>query len=311
MDTARQHTLAQTVICAGVGLHSGHRVRTTLKPADIGTGVVFRRTDLPGAPTVKAIGDRVTDTQLCTVLCDSGVDVATVEHLMAACAGLHIDNLIVDVDGAELPILDGSSAMWCALMAQAGLQAQNAPRREIEIIDTVEVRDGDKWARLEPGAGFSMAIEIDFPTQAIGRQVATFNLEPGRFVDELAFARTFGFAKDIDALRAMGLAQGGSLENAIVVDGDRVLNPEGLRTSDEFVRHKLLDALGDLWLAGAPLRGRFSAMKPGHAINNLLVRTLLDTPEAWRWRTGSSIEAAEAAKSLLRDDPTDRAYLFA
>ena len=307
MDLTRQHTLRQPAICAGVALHSGAKVRATLKPAAPGTGIVFRRTDLPGAPRIEASALAVADTRLCTVLdAGRGAEIATVEHLMAAAAGLHIDNLIVDVDGPELPILDGSSAMFCALMLQAGIAPQAAARREIELIDAVEVRDGTKWARLEPGDGFSMEIGIDFASRAIGRQTARFVLEPGRFAEELAFARTFGFARDVEALRKLGLARGGSLDNAIVVDGDDVMNPEGLRAHDEFVRHKLLDALGDLWLAGAPIRGRFRAEQTGHALNNALVRKLLDTPSAWRWRVAPHPAQAVEARAILAHEEDAR-----
>ncbi|MEM8920136.1 MAG: UDP-3-O-acyl-N-acetylglucosamine deacetylase, partial [Pseudomonadota bacterium] len=216
-----------------------------------------------------------------------GVSVSTIEHLMAACAGVGVDNLIVEIDGPEAPIMDGSSALYCRLLLQAGLSAQAAPQRKIRILKPVEVRDGSKFARLtpaaRPGDDFELRVRIDFDSAAIGEQTCVFKLSPGAFVSELAFARTFGFAADVEKLKSIGLARGGSLENAVVLDGDAILNPEGLRVNDEFVRHKLLDAIGDLYLAGGLIEGVYEADQPGHAINNTLVRALFDAPDAWEW----------------------------
>jgi UDP-3-O-[3-hydroxymyristoyl] N-acetylglucosamine deacetylase len=282
-----QHTLAREAICAGIALHSGQKVRVVLRPAPVGHGIVFVRTDAPvTGECVAASALAVSDTRLCTRLTNAnGVSFATVEHLMAACAGLGVDNLIVDIDAEELPILDGASAMWCQLILQAGVVAQAAPRRFIKVLKSVEVRDGAKVARLLPGEGMSLHVGIDYADQAIGRQWADFTLEPGSFVAELAFARTFGFLSEVEYLRANGLARGGSMDNAIVVDRGEVLNPGGLHTADEFVRHKVLDAIGDLALAGGPIEGRYEADRTGHALNNALVRALLSDPTAWAWST--------------------------
>lgn len=283
----RQCTLAQSVICAGVGVHSGVRARIAMRPAAPGTGIRFLRTDLdaPGDP-IEAIATRVTDVQLGTTLAnDQGVTVAVVEHLLAACAGMGIDNLLIEIDGPEVPIMDGSAAVFCDLFRTAGLIRQAAPRRRIRVLAPIEVRDGVKWARLDPSedAWLRLDARIDFEAAAIGQQQMALELKPGLFARDVAHARTFGFARDVAYLQSIGLARGGSLDNAVVIDGDRIVNPEGLRCDDEFVRHKLLDAIGDLMLAGAPLAGAYTAYQPGHAMNNKLVRALLDAPGAWCW----------------------------
>jgi UDP-3-O-[3-hydroxymyristoyl] N-acetylglucosamine deacetylase len=280
-----QHTLAGPAICAGVGLHSGQRVRVSIRPAPAGTGIVFVRTDLTGDNRVPVIPTAVTQTRLCTVIANaSGVIVATIEHLMAALAALDVDNAIVELDGPEVPIMDGSALPFVQLLDRAGRRPQEAARQYIEILDTVEVVEGDKVARLSPSDRFEVAFEIAFPTPVIGRQRVDLTVTEASFRRELADCRTFGFLQDVNALRAAGLARGGSLENAVVIDGDRLLNPEGLRRPDEFVRHKALDAVGDLYVLGAPIIGRFEGIYAGHALNNLVVRALLKQPQAYRLR---------------------------
>lgn len=283
-----QTTVNSTVICAGIGVHSGARAKMVIKPADTNTGIRFRRTDLDSPSEILARGDQVTEVQLGTTLMnEAGETVATVEHFLAACAGMGIDNLLVDIDGPEVPIMDGSSAVFCELFHNAGLKAQTAPRRRIRILETVEVQDGIKWARLSPSQDnvLTLKAKIEFETRAIGTQQMAMRLMPGLFARDIAYARTFGFARDVETLKSMGLARGGSLDNAVVIDGDEIVNPEGLRSDDEFIRHKLLDAVGDLMLAGAPIAGMYEARQPGHAMNNKLVRALLDCPEAWCWET--------------------------
>ncbi len=284
-----QQTIARPAMCAGVGVHSGEKSRLVLKPAPAGTGIMFRRTDITGRDTlIEAVAGNVTDTRLGTTLSnEDGVSVSVVEHLMAAVSGLGIDNLLIEIDGPEVPIMDGSSAVYCELLLQAGLREQSLPRRRIRILETVEIVDGPKRATLSPSAGdhLTLRARIEYDNNVIGIQQMALRLAPGMFARNLAFARTYGFARDVDMLRAMGLARGGSLENAVVVDGDAIMNPEGLRSDDEFVRHKMLDAVGDLMLAGAPIAGTYDAVQPGHALNNALVRKLLDTPSAWCWET--------------------------
>src|SRR5690242_668143 len=280
-------------MCAGVGVHSGTHVRLALTPAPIDTGIVFIRSDLRGGDNViHAHADSVSETRNCTTLRNaSGAEIGTVEHLMSACAGLGIDNLIVEADGPELPILDGSSAQFVQLLGNAGLKAQSALQRVIRIIEPIEVRMGAKSAALLPVGefdGLHLDVTIRFADPAIGVQRRHVDLTPESFLCEIADARTFGFLSDVDAMRAAGLGRGASMANTLVVDAGRIVNPEGLRFDDEFVRHKLLDAVGDLALAGAPICGRFVADQPGHALNARLVRALLDTPEAWRWDADTS-----------------------
>lgn len=283
-----QQTLQHAVICAGIGVHSGARARMVIRPAEAGTGIRFRRTDLDTDSLILARGDQVSEVQLGTTLTNSdGASVATVEHFLAACAGMGLDNLLVEIDGPEVPIMDGSSAVFCELFLGAGIRQQSALRRRLRILDTVEVRDGVKFARLSPSADnvLTLRAKIEFESKAIGTQQMAMRLMPGLFARDIAFARTFGFARDVETLQAMGLARGGSLDNAVVIDGDSIVNPEGLRADDEFIRHKLLDAVGDLMLAGGPIAGLYEARQPGHAMNNKLVRALLSTPEAWCWET--------------------------
>jgi len=286
--SARQHTLAGSAIFAGTCLHTGQRVRASMRPAPADSGVVFLRTDVKGDGRIPAIGRNVVNTRLNTVIGNaSGASVATVEHLMAALCALGVDNVLIELDGPEAPIMDGSAEPFIRLIDQVGVRAQDAPRRYLEILE------GDKRAALVPASRFEVAVEIAFETGAIGRQSVELVMDETAFRDELAEARTFGFLHEVEALRAAGLALGGSLDNAVVVDGDRLLNPEGLRRPDEFVRHKAMDAVGDLYLLGHPLIGRYEGRYAGHGLNNALVRAVLDRPDAWRLRAPSP-DLAEA-----------------
>jgi UDP-3-O-[3-hydroxymyristoyl] N-acetylglucosamine deacetylase len=287
--TAPQCTLKAAISCVGVGLHTGQRVSLSFQPAPVDHGIVFRRADLGAG--VPARFDRVVDTRLCTVLEQDGVRVGTVEHVMAALVGCGIDNAVVELDGPEPPIFDGSAAQFVFLLDCAGKVVQDTPRPVVEILRPVRVNDADGFAEFRPGPiGLDMALSIDFAAAAIGRQALSLRLTPESFRHELSRARTFTLVEDIDRLRATGLAQGGSLDNAVVVDQARVLNPAGLRAPDEFVRHKLLDAVGDLALAGVSLRGRFIAHRSGHTLNNRLLRALFADRAAWR-----EVEAAPLA----------------
>ncbi len=289
-----QRSLKSAIDCVGVGLHTGAKVRLTLAPGAPGAGIVFRRTDLPGAPAIPARFDHVLESRLCTVLAAPGapeIRVGTVEHVMATLAGAGVDNAVVSLDGPEAPILDGSAASFLFLIDCAGLALQEQPGVEIEVLRPVRVRHGAAFAELRPlpdGDGLDLALSIDFPAAAIGRQALSLSLSPDSFRTELARARTFVQASEVAGLRAAGLGRGGSLENAVVVDEARVLNPGGLRMPGEFVRHKMLDAVGDLALAGTRLRGRFVGHCSGHALNNRLLRALF--AEAGNWRR---IEAAD------------------
>lgn len=282
--TDRQRTLKSPIGCVGVGLHSGQRVQVLLRPAPTDSGVVFRRIDL--GLDIQARFDHVADARLCTMLVLPGqpeASVGTVEHLAAALAACGVDNVVVELDGPEVPVLDGSAAPWLFLLDCAGLISLDAPRRFIEILRTVRVEEGDAFAELRPGfSGLDMAMLIDFDAPAIGRQALTFHLTEAEFRHELARARTFTQAHEIAGLQKLGLARGGSLDNAVVVDGARVLNPAGLRMTDEFVRHKMLDAVGDLSLCGAAMQGRFVGHRSGHALNNRLLRALFADAANWR-----------------------------
>jgi len=294
LSSSSQHTVASTVGFAGIGIHGGRQVSVEVRPAPAGAGIAFLRTDeTVRDPLVAACADAVVDTQLGTTLANaSGVSVATVEHLMAVFSGLEIDNALVAIDGPEVPIMDGSSAPFVRALEQAGRRAQSASRKYIEVLETIEVTCGDKHARLVPADGFEMAFEIAFDDPAIGRQSLDLRLDGATFRHELADCRTFGFRRDVDALRAAGLARGGTLDNVVVIDGGKVLNDGGLRRPDEFVRHKMLDALGDLYLLGAPLIGRYEGLYSGHALNNALARAVLAQPAAWRF--------ADAPRELAR-----------
>lgn len=296
----RQRTLKAPVETVGVGLHSGLPVRLTLKPAPPDTGIVFRRTDLTMPVDIPARPDRVGDTRMASTLqaADSGegaqVKVATVEHLMSALAGLGIDNLLVEVTAPEIPILDGSAGSFVFLVQSVGIIEQAAAKRFIRVLRPVEVREGDKWARLEPHAGFKLKFSIDFRHPAIDATVQEVEVDFEResYLSAIGRARTFGFVQDVEALRSLGLAQGGSLDNAIVMDESRVLNAEGLRSPDEFVKHKILDAVGDLYLAGHALLAAYSAHKSGHALNNQLLRKLFADDQAWEWARFSRRKSA-------------------
>ena len=282
-----QHTVRAPALFAGVGVHTGAYTRVNVRPAAAGAGIVFVRTDVRDRDNlIPATGEAVCKTQLGTVIGNAcGVTVSTIEHLMAAFAMLGVDNALVEVDGPEMPIMDGSSLPFVRILDRAGLRPQEVARSFIEILDTVEVVDGDKRAALKPADGFEVAFEIEFDTAAIGRQAVDLAMDEQAFREELADCRTFGFLREVEALRAMGLARGGSMDNCVVIDGDRVLNPEGLRRPDEFVRHKALDAIGDLYVLGGPILGRFEGVLAGHSLNNALVRALLARPDAWRVRT--------------------------
>ena len=290
-----QHTLAGPAVCAGVGVHSGRRVRIAVRPAAVDTGVVFVRTDVAdGDNRIPVSAQAVTCTQLNTKISNaSGVSVSTIEHLMAALSALDVDNVIVEVDGLEVPIMDGSALPFVQLLDRAGRRTQAQPRRYIEVVAPVEVTDGSKRAALLPCDRFEVAFEIAFPSAAIGRQAVDLAITERSFRDQLAAARTFGFVHEVETLRSLGLARGASLDNAIALDGDVMLNAEPLRFRDEFVRHKALDAIGDLYVMGAPVVGRFETRYGGHALNNVLVRTLTADPTAWRMRTFAP-ELAEA-----------------
>jgi UDP-3-O-[3-hydroxymyristoyl] N-acetylglucosamine deacetylase len=290
-----QHTVAGPVIFAGVGLHTGSHVRVAVRPAPVDAGVVFVRTDVHDRDNrVPARPDAVCQTQLGTVINNAAdVRVSTIEHLMAALAALAIDNCVVELDGPEVPIMDGSSEPFVQILDRAGRRKQEAARRYIEILKTVTVEEGDKRASLSPSDRFEVAFEIAFASKAIGRQRVDLTVDEESFRAELSDCRTFGFVRDVEALRAIGLARGGTMENAVVIDGDRVLNPEGLRRPDEFVRHKALDAVGDLYVLGAPIIGRFEGVLAGHGLNNAVVRALMANPSAWRMRA-HSVELAQA-----------------
>lgn len=271
----------------GVGLHSGQRVELTLRPAQPDTGIVFRRVDLPQPVDIPITATAVTDTRLASTISNGGAKVFTVEHLMSACAGLGIDNLYIDITAEEVPILDGSASSFVFLLQSAGIVEQNAPKRFIRVLKTVEVREGEganvKWARLDPHHGYKLSFEIDFRHPAVDStgQSVVFDMDTGVYTRDIARARTFGFTRDVEMLRANGLALGGGLDNAIVMDDYKVLNSDGLRYDDEFVKHKILDAMGDLYLIGKPLLASYVAFRSGHAMNNLLLRELLSQPDAY------------------------------
>jgi UDP-3-O-[3-hydroxymyristoyl] N-acetylglucosamine deacetylase len=294
----RQRTIKSTIKSTGVGLHTGRKVVMTLRPAQPDTGIVFRRIDLERPVDIRAGARAVTDTRLCSALEGGGAKVATVEHLMSALAGLGIDNLYVDLAGPEVPIMDGSAGPFVFLLQSAGIEEQRAPKRFFRIRRPVEVRDGDKWARFDPYDGFKVSFSIVFDHPVFERSTQSLTIDFGEtaYAKEVARARTFGFAQDVEALRNAGLALGGSLDNAVVLDEYRVLNADGLRYADEFVKHKVLDAIGDLYLVGHPVVGAFSAHKSGHALNNQLLRATLDQADSWEL---ASFERADQAPAGL------------
>lgn len=279
----RQRTLKSVVKATGVGLHGGVRVEMSLRPAAPDTGIVFRRVDLNPPVDLPSDPYSVVDTRLCSGLQQGEAKVGTVEHLMSALSGLGIDNCYVDVDAPELPILDGSAMPFVYLLQSAGIEVQNVPKRFIRVKKAVEVVEGDKWVKLEPYDGFRLSFKIQFNHPAIDRTSTEVDVDLGRhdYIRDVARARTFGFMQEVEAMRNMGLAKGGSLDNAIVMDEYRVLNADGLRYGDEFVKHKVLDAIGDLYIAGKPLLAHYSAYKSGHALNNQVLRALLEDQTAW------------------------------
>lgn len=280
-----QRTLAQTIRATGVGLHSGNKVELTLRPAPADHGIVFRRVDLDPPVSFKADARLVHDTRMCTALEWDGARVGTVEHLLSAIAGLGIDNLLIDLTASEVPIMDGSAAPFVFLLQSAGVLEQDARKRFIRVVKPIELHDGDKWVRLEPHSGFRITLSIDFAHPATRGSAGSVSIDfaDQSYVRDVSRARTFGFMHEVEALRANGLALGGSLDNAIVMDEFRVLNHDGLRTPNELVTHKVLDAIGDLYLAGHPIIGAFTGHKSGHALNNRLVRALLDDPSSFEW----------------------------
>ncbi len=280
---AQQRTLKNVIRATGVGLHSGEKVYMTLRPAPVDTGIVFRRTDLEPVVEIPASAQLVTETTLCTGLTCEGAKVQTVEHLMSAMAGLGVDNAYVELSSAELPIMDGSAGPFVFLIQSAGVVEQDAPKRFIRITRTVEVTEGDKVARFEPYDGFKLGftVKFDHPMIPASQSRAEVDFSTGAYIKEVARARTFGFMRDLEYMRERNLGLGGSMDNAIVLDEFRVLNEDGLRYTDEFVRHKILDAIGDLYLAGHPILGAYEGFKSGHALNNKLVRALLAETSAW------------------------------
>lgn len=301
----QQRTLKSLTRAVGVGLHSGQRVELTLRPARPDTGIVFRRVDLPEPVDIPVNAMAVTDTRLASTISSGSAKVHTVEHLMSACAGLGIDNLYVDITAEEVPILDGSAASFVFLLQSAGIELQGTPKRFIRVLKPVEVREGEganvKWARLEPYHGYKLSFEIDFDHPAVDStgQRVEFDLSTGSYSRDIARARTFGFTKDVEAMRTHGLALGGGLDNAIVMDDYKVLNADGLRYDDEFVKHKILDAMGDLFLIGKPMLAAYSAFRSGHALNNRLLRELLDHPQAYEVVTFADEKLAPRGFSQL------------
>ena len=290
----RQRTLKNPIRATGVGLHTGEKVLMTLRPAPANTGVVFRRSDLNPVVQVDADARKVGETNLGTTLMHDGVRVATVEHLLSAFAGLGIDNAFVELSATEVPIMDGSAAPFVFLIQSAGIEEQSVPKRFIRILRSVEVRDGDKWARFDPFDGFKVNFEVEFDHPIFKRHLrrASMDFSSTSFLREVSRARTFGFMRDLETLRGRNLIMGGSMDNAIVLDDYRVLNEDGLRYENEFVRHKILDAIGDLYLLGHSLIGEFSGFKSGHGLNNLLLRALLERQEAWEEATFADVADA-------------------
>ena len=294
----KQRTIQSLTKAVGVGLHSGQRVELTLRPAQPETGIVFRRVDLPVPVDIPITATAVTDTRLASTISNGGAKVYTVEHLMSACAGLGIDNMYVDITAQEVPILDGSASSFVFLLQSAGIVEQNAPKRFIRILKSVQVQEGEgestKWARLDPHHGYKLTFEIDFHHPAVDQtgQRVVFDMDKDVYTRDIARARTFGFTKDVETMRANGLGKGGGLDNAIVMDDYKVLNSDGLRYDDEFVKHKILDAMGDLFLLGKPLLASYCAFRSGHAMNNKLLRELLSQPDSYETVTFQDVHQA-------------------
>ena len=301
----KQRTLKTIIRASGVGLHGGVKVNMALRPAAPNSGIVFRRVDLVEPVDIPARAMMVGDTRMCSCLEKDGIKVGTIEHLMSAFAGLGIDNAWVDLDAPEVPILDGSAAPFVFLIQSAGIEEQNVAKKFIRVTQPIEVRDGDKWARFEPYDGYRLAFSIVFNHPAIDKsaQKAQIDFAEQSYTREIARARTFGFMQEVEYLRENGLALGGGLENAIVLDEFRVLNQDGLRYGDEFVKHKILDAIGDLYLLGNPLLASYSSHKGGHAMNNQLARELLNHPESWEFATFEVAEQAPAGVTRWLNQP--------
>jgi UDP-3-O-[3-hydroxymyristoyl] N-acetylglucosamine deacetylase len=290
----KQRTLKKAISATGVGLHNGEKVTLTLRPAATDTGIVFKRVDLPQPNEILATPDAVHDTRLCSALEANGARVATVEHIMSALAGLGVDNVYIDVDASEIPIMDGSSGPFVYLIQEAGVVEQTAAKKFIRIKKTVEVIDGDKWVRFEPYHGFKIDFTINFnhPVFENSGSHVKIDFSEDSYIKEISRARTFGFMHEVEYLRSNGLARGGSLDNAIVLDEYRVINADGLRYDDEFAKHKVLDAIGDLYMLGHPILGAFYAYKSGHALNNQLLRALMQDETAWEFATFEKQEDA-------------------
>ena len=298
----KQRTLKTVISATGVGLHTGQKVTLTLRPAAANTGIVFRRVDLPQPVTIKADPFQVSDTRMCSALELDGVKVNTVEHLMSALAGLGIDNVYIDLTASEVPIMDGSASPFVFLVQSAGVEEQNAPKRFIRVKKAIQITEGDKWVKLEPYNGFRVTLSIDFdhPVFEHSGKAVTVDFADTSFIKDISRARTFGFMHEVEYLRSNGLALGGSLDNAIVMDEFRVLNSDGLRYDDEFVKHKALDAIGDLYLLGHPLIGAFTGHKSGHALNNQLLRGLLADESAWEFVSFNRLEEAPVGFARLQ-----------
>ena len=293
----RQRTIKKAFETVGIGLHSGRKVKLALRPAPVDTGIVFRRIDLNPPVAIKAEPERVNDTRMATTLDKGQAKIATIEHLMSALSGLGIDNCYVEVDGAEVPIMDGSGASFVFLIKAAGVEEQDAPRKFVRVKKSIEIPAGDKWASLEPFNGYKLSFAIDFGHPAIDAtaQFVEVDFDNHTYINDVAKARTFGFVNDLEMLRSYGLAQGGTLDNAVVMDDYHVLNPDGLRSNDEFAKHKLLDAMGDLYVLGHPLVAHYKAFKSGHDLNNKLLRKLLSEPDSWEFVTFEDSSKAPSA----------------
>ena len=293
----RQRTIKKAFETVGIGLHSGRKVKLALRPAPVDTGIVFRRIDLNPPVAIKAEPERVNDTRMATTLDKGQAKIATIEHLMSALSGLGIDNCYVEVDGAEVPIMDGSGASFVFLIKAAGVEEQDAPRKFVRVKKSIEIHAGDKWASLEPFNGYKLSFAIDFGHPAIDAtaQFVEVDFDNHTYINDVAKARTFGFVNDLEMLRSYGLAQGGTLDNAVVMDDYHVLNPDGLRSNDEFAKHKLLDAMGDLYVLGHPLVAHYKAFKSGHDLNNKLLGKLLSEPDSWEFVTFEDSSKAPSA----------------
>ncbi len=285
MSMIKQQTLQKEFTIVGIGLHSGRKVKLTLRPAPVDTGIVFTRTDVNPPVSIKAEPERVNDTRMATTLDKDNVRISTIEHMMSALSGLGVDNCYVDIDAPEVPVMDGSGATFVYLLQAAGIVEQDAPRKFVRIKKTIQVHVGEKWASLEPFEGYKLSFAIDFGHPAIDEteQFVEVDFEKDNYPENVAKSRTFGFVNDFEMLRSMGLAQGGTLDNAVVMDDYHVINPDGLRSHDEFAKHKLLDAMGDLYVLGNPIVGHYRAFKSGHDLNNKLLRLLLTSPDSWEF----------------------------